>query len=236
MANNFDPQLENDIQQILAELPSQIRALFASEKIENTAKNLMLKNRLHIDQGAILEREIILLTLGLHSPDEFADALKTDASISEDVMRSIMTDVNQEIFVPLQKQMREEASAVPQAPRVNAPVPRYAPPRPQPVMPRPTLPPSFRAVPKATQDTTPAPIIPAPLPPRMAMPNAVPATRPGHPTNLLNPKPVPSPQELPIESPPPQIPAMPVVPKMPPVAPRPAVPYSDDPYREPVDA
>ena len=60
-----DLTLADDIKQLLTEVPPPIRAFFASGKVEIVAKNLMQKNQLHIDQGAIVEREIILLLLGL---------------------------------------------------------------------------------------------------------------------------------------------------------------------------
>src|SRR3989344_7339370 len=101
MDTPFDPTLEDDIKQVLAEVPPQIRALFASGKVEVVAKNLMQKYQLHIDQGAIVEREIILLTLGLKDPTEFAQALAEEAHLDQQTINGIVQDVNEQIFVPL---------------------------------------------------------------------------------------------------------------------------------------
>ena len=137
-AMNEDQQtlnLEESIKEVMQTLPPPIRNYLSQGKYSIVAKNLMRKYGLHIDQGGVLEREIMLLLMGIENPDEFAASLKSDAVLSEDVVRNIMTDVNQEIFVPLQKEMRNAGSAVPEvksaapssAPRAGAPVPSYAP-------------------------------------------------------------------------------------------------------------
>ncbi len=313
--NQLELTLEESVKQVMHTLPAPLRNYLASGKYSLVAKNLMTKYGLHIDQGTVLEREIMLLLMGIENPDEFADALKTEALLSEDVMRNIMTDVNQEVFVPLQKQMREEASASPvtppppsrivrtMAPAVqgaNAPMPSYMPPRPEvrlsqpspqamagtaPVIPkvepRAALPPpppmiiptaslSVQNLASSLHDVirevtakaaVPMPSVPAPLPPKMAMPNSIPSVRPGHPTNLLAEKrfPAPVPEMLSSTmgnltssadwpySPSSEIQPLSQIFPTPPVGtqgtarsdprpiPPPTLPYSDDPYREPVN-
>ena len=144
MDTALEPTFEEDIKNVLAEVPPQVRTVFASGKVEIVAKNLMLKNRLHIDQGAILEREIILLLLGLHSPDEFTRTLIDEANINQIIVNDISRDINEQIFIPVQQQMRQGASAAPTSPMTatkgtaranpvrnpisngaNAPVPSY---------------------------------------------------------------------------------------------------------------
>ncbi len=102
MDTPFDPALEDDIKQLLTEVPQPIRAFFASGKVEAVAKNLMQKYRLHIDQSAIMEREIILLLLGLKNPAEFTQALAEEAKIEPQMVKNIVQDVNTQIFIPLQ--------------------------------------------------------------------------------------------------------------------------------------
>ena len=68
MNTPFGPTFEDDIKKILAEVPAPIRAFFASGKVAIFAKELMQKNQLHIDQGTIVERELIMLLLGINTP------------------------------------------------------------------------------------------------------------------------------------------------------------------------
>ena len=114
MNTPFDPTLENDIRELMKEVPAPIRAFFASGKVEIVAKNLMQKYKLHIDQGAVVEREIILLLLGLKSPDEFTKTLAEEAKLDQQTINNIVKDVNEQIFVPLREEMQK--GPAPQAP------------------------------------------------------------------------------------------------------------------------
>ncbi len=253
------------------------------------------KYKLHIDQIGTLAELNRNMMLGLIDPKQFAQELAS-LKIPETQVKEIMDEINQKIFVPLQKQMREEASAPPvtsptpsrivrtMSPAVqganpvrnpisngaNAPMPSYAPPPP---VPRPALlpPPPPMIIPTASSSvqnlasslhdvirevtakaSVPMPSVPAPLPPKLAMPNSVPLIRPGHPTNLLAEKrsvaPAPIPENLSGAMGNAGWPSSPLnraasdaarsgePPKAVLATPRPpAMPYSDDPYREPVN-
>jgi hypothetical protein len=120
--------LEENIQQILPTLPLPIQKFFEQRKLGKTARLLTERYALHIDHGAILERELMLLLLGLENPDEFAEALYAELPISKQTVRDIITDINQEVFVPLRGEMRKTSAEVkptqpapssqPQAPRL----------------------------------------------------------------------------------------------------------------------
>ncbi len=107
MDTPFDSTLENDIKELMKEVPAPIRAFFASGKVEVVAKNLMQKYRLHVDQGAIVEREVILLLLGLKDPTEFTKTLAEEARLDQQTVNGIVQDVNAQIFVPLRGEMRK---------------------------------------------------------------------------------------------------------------------------------
>ena len=235
--------LDESVAQVMQTLPLPIRQYLSQGKYTMVAKGLMSKYSLRIDQGGVLEREIMLLLMGIENPDEFAASLKSDAALSEDTVRSIMTDINQEIFIPLQKEMREartgesnmvSSAPAPVLPHVNAPAQSQPPP-------------TLRA---------PISSVTAPLPPKMTMPdqNSAPAPRQAFTpeqeqrARLLNiaPRasasptadaPVPLPlRTTPATQTPPgasriERPAPP--PLSQPVAP--AKPYSTAPYREPIE-
>lgn len=104
MDTPFDSTLESDIKELLKEVPAPIRAFFASGKVEIIAKSLMQRNKLHIDQGAVVEREIILLLLGLKDPAEFVKTLSEEAKLDAQTVNSIVQDINAQIFVPLREE------------------------------------------------------------------------------------------------------------------------------------
>ncbi len=87
-------------------LPPVIRNYLAQGKYTAVAQSLMTTYRLRIDQGGILEREIMLLLMGIENPDEFTQALAEEAKLDQQTINDITRDVNEQIFVPLREQMR----------------------------------------------------------------------------------------------------------------------------------
>ncbi len=103
-------------------LPPPIRNYLTQGKYTAVARNLTAKYGLRIDQAGVLEREIMLLLMGIETPDEFAASLKSDARLTDDVVRTIMSDANQQIFVPLREEMMKAGvGTTPPAPPVRKP-------------------------------------------------------------------------------------------------------------------
>lgn len=176
MDTPFDPTLESDIRELMKEIPPPIRAFFASGKVETVAKNLMLKNRLHIDQGAIVEREVILLLLGLKNPTEFVQTLLEEARLDEQTVNSIVQDINAQIFVPLREEMRRgpvAEVAPPQAQSAAAEPPRRET--------QPPLPPLTTIIPANPQ------LPPRPAPMLTSVPRYVPPKKYFHLQNKIPP-------------------------------------------------
>ncbi len=146
----------------------------------------MQKSQLRIDQGAVLEREIILLLLGLKSPAEFNQALATEANLGQQIIGDIVREVNERIFIPIREQMRSEAGKAQQPAKPAPPAPSQAGASGQTYAPPPQSPKYFHlenkipVPPKAMQSTVPvrptqssvrppSPTI-APLPPKVVLP------------------------------------------------------------------
>ncbi len=241
--NPQTPNLEESIKEVMQTLPPPIRNYLSQGKYSIVAKNLMRKYGLHIDQGGVLEREIMLLLMGIENPDEFAASLKSEATLPEDVVRSIMTDINQEIFIPLQKEMRNAGSGAqetkPAAPRASVPSyvssPSARPPVPSVGAP---LPPKMAMPqPKVAPDAVPPPMLPLGEEEKRRISNIAPrpsAPPPSHLPGALQPNAIQNINRL----------APPLPPRPAPslggetakyAAPAPAKPYSVDPYREPID-
>lgn len=165
------------MKELMKEVPPQIKEVFVSGKVEAVAKQLMSKNQLHVDQAAVVEREIVLLLLGLKSPEEFNQTLMREANLSQQVVSGIVQDINNQIFAPLRQRMMGKTAAPsasakppvsqPQRPRIEGPAPQARPQLPQPASPQPphyfhlenklSTPP-----PKAAQGTMSRPILPTP--------------------------------------------------------------------------
>jgi len=158
--------LEEDIKKLLTEVPPQVRAVFASGKVENVAKSLIQKYRLHVDQSGVVEREVILLVLSLKSQGEFAQTLSEEAKLDVQTIRAIMQDINEQIFVPIRKEMEASRTGATQ----STPPPRMIPPSVP--MPNYSAPP-LQSPRYAPRDTKIGVSVVAPLPPKVTMPHAV---------------------------------------------------------------
>src|SRR6185369_9329718 len=139
--------LKEDMKQVMATLPPLIRKYLSEGRYTPVAQNLMAKYRLRIDQGSVLERELMLLLMGIEDPSGFIQALTSEANLDQQTVNSVIKDINDQVFVPLRKE--EEAMTKAAAQPAGKPVP---PPAPKPAAP---LPPHV-----------------APLPPKMAMPKS----------------------------------------------------------------
>lgn len=108
--------LEDSLKQVLGTLPPVIRDYITQEKYTAAAQNLMRQYKLRIDQGGVLERELLLLLMGVENPQEFVDALIKEAGLDQATVDGITRDINNQIFVPLRAQEMKASTAMPKAP------------------------------------------------------------------------------------------------------------------------
>ena len=210
--------LEENITEVIRMLPPAIHDYVTQGNYTVVAQHLMKKYGLRIDQGGILEREILLLLIGIDTPDEFTQALVEEAKIEEQVVGSIIQDMNDQVFVPLREAERKNG----------------------------TLPQEQNSASTSPHPVTPPPAAPvSPLPIRMAMPPVraaqplpsgipLPSEQINRISNIAPRSAMPPPPvNLPGSMPPAPAPAPAPQPK--PIARPPITAYSSDPYREPID-
>lgn len=109
--------MDNDIsgdrvRQAYKEAPLPIRDTFNSDKISRIVLDMRSKYQLHVDTAGVLGKEIGYLLLGLTSPMEFLGRLVA-AGVEGNAAKHIASDINEQIFIPLQKAMKDPASYVP---------------------------------------------------------------------------------------------------------------------------
>ena len=145
--NQQDLSLEQSIDAVMQELPPVIRTFIAEGRHTMATQSLMSKYKLRVDQGGVLERETMLLLMGIESPSEFVQTLIEEARIDQQTVGNIVQDVNAQIFVPLRDAERrgglpevakpKASFQMPQAELVARPVQQPVPPKaanPAPVM------------------------------------------------------------------------------------------------------
>ncbi|NNM83640.1 hypothetical protein HKL94_00255 [Candidatus Parcubacteria bacterium] len=159
--NQSELTLKASIKQVMEALPLPIRQYLGRMGYSVVAENLMTKYGLRTEQKYILEREIILLLMGINNPDEFVQALTKEAKLDQNAVNGITHDVNQQIFVPLRDQMRGWASGFGQSKAPFAPVASQQRPSTLPSSYTPPRPPAFTSLLRASEMPQPTVIIPA---------------------------------------------------------------------------
>ena len=118
--------LEESVKEVMQSLPPVVRDYLKGGKYMPVVKELMTKYDLHIDQAGVLEREIMLLLLGVQAPEAFVKTLGEEAKLDPRAVKSLVEDVNAKIFAPLrEREEKEEKSRAPSAPD-TAPTPARA--------------------------------------------------------------------------------------------------------------
>jgi hypothetical protein len=136
-----DPSVADAIATLMSELPKPVQDFITGPDRARIALALTQKYRLHADQAGEFETAYIHMLLGISSPEEFVDTL-TRAGISSEDVRGLVTDVNEQVFMPLRR--AEQGSTSTPAPQ---PAPRAA-------MPAQILPGSSEPVPSPTPART----------------------------------------------------------------------------------
>lgn len=217
--------LEESFAEVLQTLPPVIHDYITQGKYTIVAKSLMAKYGLRIDQGGVLEGEILLLLMGVDTPDEFTQALIEKAKIDERSVGGIIQDINDQIFVPLRKE--EEAQSRSGGVLQTASSTEIVKPTASSSSPGRSAPPHLSTAPVA------------PLPPKTVMPST-----PARPFSVGGPLPSEQRERIsniaPRSSAPPPANLPGAMPPAPPPPPKPVVrppitSYSTDPYREPID-
>lgn len=237
------------MKQVMQTLPLFIREYLSQGKYTTVAQGLMSKYKLRIDQGSVLERELLLLLMGIENPAEFTQALSEDARLDKETVDGLVKDINDQMFIPLRKEEERLSKApVQQLPKPVAPTatPRPVAPSAPHIAP---LPPKMTLPTKASPlgDTLRSIMAPKPLDTAKLLEDheephiefkPTPALAPSEP--VAPKEAVPVPVAPPIPSQPPVVPqpfapkiAPPAPPKMPPLPP--LTSYGSDPYREPLD-
>lgn len=225
--------MENDMQQKieqrLAELPEDVQAAIASSDFDEKVRTIGQAQGLHIDQMEALSDEVMLAMLGFVGMDDLAKGVEQQVRLDPAKAQAITDAVNKEIFLPIRESMKAWAAG-----KRGSAAPTAAP-----------IPPQSSSV--VMPSSAPKPSVPSSLPttPPVSAPSihAAPAsaTQPAQAPNLaaadgiLSEKRVAAPAAAPKPPTAATAPATPAASPMPKVDPAQPQTYKADPYREPVE-
>src|SRR3989344_4305185 len=100
--------LAESAKEIMATLPPVARAYLISGQPSSAVKTLTTRYGLSTDQGGVLERELMLLIMGIGSPQEFVLQPKVEADLADETIRGISNDLERDIFNPLYAAMSSD--------------------------------------------------------------------------------------------------------------------------------
>jgi hypothetical protein len=102
-----DPTFNESVTRVMQTLPPFLRAYIEQQKYTTVATMLMSKYGLRIDQGGVLELNLLLLLMGIQDPSEFTEALLIKANLDQQMVNNIVKDINDQVFIPLRKEEEE---------------------------------------------------------------------------------------------------------------------------------
>lgn len=123
-ADQEELPFEESVRVLIENLPGPVRAYVTGKEPDALVLELTRKYRLHVDQATELHQALLMMLLGVQSPDQFATHLESKA-FTEETIKNILTDLNDRVFAPLRKAEREPAivPAPVRTPLANVPAP-----------------------------------------------------------------------------------------------------------------
>lgn len=116
-------------------VPRPIRAFIADSELPPIVTELGTKYGLHVDTMGILGDLVTKTLLGFVRPEVLPGMLTMQLHISEQTTASLLSDINERVFVPLQKRVRDAAEEERREQELERELRESAPPEPVPAAP-----------------------------------------------------------------------------------------------------
>ncbi len=174
-------------------VPRPIRAFIANSELPPIITELGTKHGLHVDTVGILGDLITKTLLGFVRPEVLPGMLTMQLHISEQTTSSLLSDINERVFVPLQKRVRDAAEEEQQEQELEKELRESAPPEPvptAPTKPEPIPPPAIEYAPATpvVEPTLPGSPVKTPMP--SVAPTSSPVAQPETIPPAMTPAPV----------------------------------------------
>jgi len=104
----MDPQLRDEIQKRLSTLPAVVRDAIATIDIEKQLRAVSDNHKLHVDQWAILENEVMLTLLGFQEPVKLPANIQREVGVDAETAESLANDINTIVFEPIRQELERQ--------------------------------------------------------------------------------------------------------------------------------
>lgn len=105
-------EINTQIRERFRQLPPKLQDAITSADLSQKIKEIVKKHNLLIDEGGILEREVLFILLGLEPSSEFVDNISKELGLNKEEVTAIAEDVNTLIFDGVRTHLREIEESV----------------------------------------------------------------------------------------------------------------------------
>lgn len=98
-----DLNVHEAIRERFSKLPKELREAITSVKVAESLRKISEENRLHLDQGQILENETYMVLLGIDEASNYAKNIQKELSVPEEQAQKIANEVVRNIFSPIRE-------------------------------------------------------------------------------------------------------------------------------------
>jgi hypothetical protein len=109
--DNYMPQQNSPkdtdtlIKERMAQLPKIVQDAITSADVQQHLRTLANGHKLHIDQWATLENEVMLALMGLSQVQDLAENIQNEVGVSAETAASLALDISQIVFEPIRQEL-----------------------------------------------------------------------------------------------------------------------------------
>lgn len=100
-------KINSMIREHFSRLPEKLQDAITNVDVISKLRAITQENRLHLDQGQLLENETYMVMLGLDSADNLTNNIKKELEITQELAQRIARQVGDDIFLSIRKLLKE---------------------------------------------------------------------------------------------------------------------------------
>ncbi|MBV9159745.1 MAG: hypothetical protein JO019_04080 [Candidatus Kaiserbacteria bacterium] len=117
-----DTQLDQKLSERFKSLPKIVQDAITSASVEQHLRALAETHKLHIDQWALLENEVMLTLLGFQKTEDLAGNIAKEVGIDAEAARALADDISKVVFEPIRGELDRRLDAPTQNPLPGEPI------------------------------------------------------------------------------------------------------------------
>lgn len=104
----MDPELREEIKRRMAALPQSVQDAIAAIDIEKQLRSVSSTHKLHVDQWAILENQVMLTLLGFQNPMQLAGNIESEVGVTSEEASVLAHDISTIVFEPIREELERQ--------------------------------------------------------------------------------------------------------------------------------